>query len=440
MVLDSKHLNNLFINTDDNIHGVMYGYKIVNGLITNELCIQYNVLKKKELSELSANQVIPKHIEIEGVIYKTDVIEVDLPIPVCSISGDPTENQIFRRPVLGGCQLAACGGYGTMGFVALDNYDNSLVGVTNLHVIGCAAPYQSQDLNYVGTYGNFGAQYWFNNPFSLNNYTWPFVYQNLSQSNRLLGFVKRSYMLSPNLCSGGTFSVDKCINYIDAALLTLPSSAITNSDSWKQIGLTGLTTPPTFASTAEIDSLLSSKNPMYSTGRTTGAKGEGSTQIYAFSFGAGYVGYPVPGNKKSSVSYFNDLISIVASGSSIPAGTICSDVVRPGDSGSMIYAFFDGMPKIIGLIFAAASSFMNENWALGLVCRIDRISSLLNISPWTGDSRNCIDNPTTLVHQVPYLDTPRTISLSGNTYWQAGTYNIPVNKNMGTYYKFIPNL
>ena len=140
-------------------------------------------------------------------------------------------------------------------------------------------------------------------------------------------------MLKPGLCYSG-----QCVNYIDAALLTLPSSAVTNDDSWKQIGLTGLTTPPTFASTNEINSLLSTRNPMYSSGRTTGPKGEGLIKMYAFSIGNVQVGYQVPVRFGGQISYFDDIISCVASGTSIPSGTICSSVVRPGDSGSMVYA------------------------------------------------------------------------------------------------------
>lgn len=79
------------------VHAVGVGSKIVAGQLTPELAIMVFVVKKKPLSELSPEQVIPD--EIEGV--KTDVYESDIP----EIHADETR----YRPLVGGSQITPGG-------------------------------------------------------------------------------------------------------------------------------------------------------------------------------------------------------------------------------------------------------------------------------------------------------------------------------------------
>jgi len=55
-----------------NVIGVSTGYKIVNGISTEELCISVLVKKKIPEEELDSKSVLPK--DIEGI--KTDVVDV----------------------------------------------------------------------------------------------------------------------------------------------------------------------------------------------------------------------------------------------------------------------------------------------------------------------------------------------------------------------------
>jgi len=75
------------------VHAVGIGSKIVGGQITTEPAIMVFVVKKKPLTELSQDEVIPD--EIDGV--KTDVYESDVP----QILMDDTR----YRPLVGGSQI-----------------------------------------------------------------------------------------------------------------------------------------------------------------------------------------------------------------------------------------------------------------------------------------------------------------------------------------------
>ena len=75
------------------------------------------------------------------------------------------------------------------------------------------------------------------------------------------------------------------------------------------------------------------------------------------------------------------------------------------------------------------------------MCRIDRISSLLDISPWTGQSVSYTD--TTQISVVNFsniLQSDVKLTINNKTYWQAGTYSVNVPNYVGTVYQHIPNL
>lgn len=415
-------------NGDQNVHSIGYGYKVKNGLITDELVIHFGVNKKKDIGDLDSQSLIPPTIEISGITYQTDVVEYEqLNLLSCEV-GNPTANQQYRRPIIGGCQIVDWQGSstGTLGFVAVDNQDNTLVGVTNLHVIAQSSPNQA----FYGA--SINTPYWRNDYYNLVNKP---VYQNFSQ---FLGLVKRNYPLIPRAVCGSV----NCNNFIDAAICTLPSSAVTSSDSWKQIGMTGLTTFPSFATTEEIDSLVPNRTFLYSTGRTTGAKGEGVRKLIPhISNYTAYVGFSVPRYQFPAVPVFQmaDMIGVVASASTTPIGTVCPNVINPGDSGSAVFTYFNGVPKIVGLFFAGGN-FSGQQFGLGVMCRIDRISSLLNIRAWTGQTVSFTDNPQIDVINYPYSRPEISLSVGGKTYWQSGTYSIDVPNYVGTVYQHIPNL
>lgn len=116
------------------VHAVGIGSKITGGERTAELAIMVFVVKKKPLSELAPNELIPT--EIEGV--KTDVYESGVPRTSAG------EDNSKHRPLVGGVQIQAGGGAagendnlgGTLGCIAHTDEPNSrVVGLTCDHVV-----------------------------------------------------------------------------------------------------------------------------------------------------------------------------------------------------------------------------------------------------------------------------------------------------------------
>jgi len=145
----------LLSSTYTNVFGTLYGYKRVGNKITDEHSVIFLVNEKKKISDLESDQIIPSTIEIGGLILKTDVVEGKLqlcqsnqdpiitnngqfcPSPWNSWTASTPTNQNRIRPIQGGIRIqnTLFGGWGTMGLVCVDNDTNSVVGLTNSHVI-----------------------------------------------------------------------------------------------------------------------------------------------------------------------------------------------------------------------------------------------------------------------------------------------------------------
>ena len=138
-------LNNNSFNTSSNITSISYGYKHVNNVQTDELCVVYTVKEKKPISELLPSEIISKTISIDNAIVKTDVKElhsIKLLVcnPVCGQVAGPSSaaNRALTRPLVGGLSITSTNTVttvGTMGFIAVHTATNTLVGVTNNHVV-----------------------------------------------------------------------------------------------------------------------------------------------------------------------------------------------------------------------------------------------------------------------------------------------------------------
>lgn len=70
-----NQINDLYNDTPENVHSVGLGYKFINNQKTNTIGIVFKVYKKKPLSELNPNEVLPSSITIDNESYITDVIE-----------------------------------------------------------------------------------------------------------------------------------------------------------------------------------------------------------------------------------------------------------------------------------------------------------------------------------------------------------------------------
>lgn len=113
------------------VHAVGVGPKITAGKHTGEHGIVVFLEKKRPLSELSANEVVPA--EIDGV--KTDVQEAGRPRLL-------SEDTSSYRPLRGGIQIepgGGFGGHGTLGCIARSDALDAVFALTCEHVVGIAA-------------------------------------------------------------------------------------------------------------------------------------------------------------------------------------------------------------------------------------------------------------------------------------------------------------
>jgi hypothetical protein len=402
----SNKITELFESTPPEV-GVGYGFKIVDGEYTSEKSIVFHVKEKLPLDQVPEGQLLPSTVEIEGVVYKTDVVEVGeiKALATCPTSvsngcygwqnaNTPPANRNTTRPLKGGLSITSGltqGFVGTLGLIAVDTNTQALVGLSNNHVIVPNAFYTSEQ-NIYGALQNELA-----NP----------VYQAGEGSNQpspeslLIG---RVIKYSPFILSG--------YNYLDAAVCSIEKpSTISNTESFKQFGL-NYNTPMPFATTGEINTLLSTDPELYSSGRTSGVKGPGPCRLKTFAVGtqvtvSGYEyqgGYPINLN-------FNDIIAFSR------YNINCTYPIAPGDSGSALIADFNGVWKILGLCFAGSEY-------VGYACRIDRLAAALGIEAWDGTAKNYIDPTSVEYKTVTGGSSAINIECGGEKYWQIGFTNV----------------
>ena len=273
MNLDSikEKVSSIFESTPPEV-GAGFGFKIKDGKLTDEVGFTYIIPKKKPLSELSENEIFPDTVEHDGIIYKTDVIEIPeiSPLGQFCFGTDPIApadpqvspncfswapnnpygyvqpiNRNYTRPIKGGVSFGstAIAPGGTLGFVAVDVATQGLVGVTNNHVVIVSA----NDPFFTGE-RNLSSVAIFNESFPANTVRQPFgldiVGPNLPQYE--VGRTLRYQPLRTPING---------VNTVDGAIVSLSqfdsagNTIIDFNESWKQVGLTGVTTPPTFCAT-----------------------------------------------------------------------------------------------------------------------------------------------------------------------------------------------
>jgi hypothetical protein len=390
--------------TPDNVVMVGYGLKRKGDQFTNEMSIVFGVTEKKPLDQIPEEEHLPSELEIDGEVIPTDVIETDIPqfLQACPSSfytwqTTPPANRGLVRPIKGGISItnytSMNNSAGTLGFVAVDNQTNSLVGVTNAHVI-IDNPFTNSARTFNSIATNV-AQDIVTQPSSIET---GFVNQ-----NNPVGVVKRYYPMLQN----------NFPNYVDCALLTLNESDINTSTAYQQLGLTGWTAPMDFATNAEIYGMVSSGTPLFSTGRTTGPKGEGDMKLIPYLYSNIYVGPLYNQGVLNLATRFLFCIGFVASASTTPSGSICNYPIAGGDSGSALIGEFNGVRKIVGQVFAGST-------AVGYAIPIDNIQTQMDISPYTGQTVNYSNTGATQYHYVAGKDGTVNYTLSGNTFWQVG--------------------
>lgn len=385
-----------------------YGYKEKNGVRTGELAVVVTLLKKKPIEEVPENELVPKYFEVKNEIIKTDVVEgteayfLQCPTSHYTFGTTPPVTRYVSRPIMGGVSvtnLTSMGGSrGTLGLIAVDNDTNSLIGVSNNHVLIDDA-----------FYGNLRP--------SSNGIT--NVYLDISTQPHEPELGLAGYQYSIGMIKKYVPLVTVGYNQSDCAAITLNESQIDYATSFLQKGLT-YSQPMEFATTQEIDDLLTTNPFLYSAGRTTGPKGELDMKLLV---NRNFVVVTPIRYDKQGVEIpisFNRSIEIIASATTVPDGFICTWPSGPGDSGSAISADFNGVRKIIGLIYAGRNDISSGQPLFGLVCRIDDIAQQLNISAWTGQTVNFSNTAATEFHCITTNGGDKNIVLTGNTFWQLG--------------------
>lgn len=412
-----------------------YGFKTVNGEITDEIGITFGIENKLPLSELNPDEVLPSEIIIDGQVYKTDVIQVGKLKPlVCNLPSscypypdinDPYNpklnpaipNRYKTRPVMGGSLLQIPfnpedpnngWGTGTLGFIALEKDSNAYVAVSNVHVLQArvitgttsACISGSYNLDLVSTY--YGGN------------TKPIANINYDDSP--------PFGDPANVIGRGMFLVrwktEPLANETDCGFFLLKEkdtngdTILSVTESWKQIGLTEITSPPPFATTEELDGMMTPSSPYFnpeviSSGLATGPKnGVCGLKIFAIHQGGAF----------GSDIAFRDTVTFTRINSD------CLYPIYPGDSGSCLLAKFGGVWKIIGLAYASFPNNVGED-VYGSMCRIDYIAEQLNIKAWNGTGGR-FANTDTIATQVGAGPTnTATRILGGKRNWQGMATN-----------------
>ena len=99
----------------------------------------------------------------------------------------------------------------------------------------------------------------------------------------------------------------------------------------------------------------------------------------------------------------------------------CLYPISGGDSGSVLIAVINGVPKIVGLIFAG------NNQNIGYACRIDTVAQELGIESWDGTPKNYITTANKKFLTTYGGNYQKKFVCSGGTYWQIGATTSQIN-------------
>jgi hypothetical protein len=129
-VMFAQELHTESLLTLPNVIRTGTGYRQSNGEYTNEVCVQIFVERKYPLEQLPPGTIVPTEVTAEEARpIRTDVIETG---PL-----DAFQDTTRYRPVPGGCSIGPqqSNSAGTLGGWAADNTDDTIVLLTNNHVI-----------------------------------------------------------------------------------------------------------------------------------------------------------------------------------------------------------------------------------------------------------------------------------------------------------------
>lgn len=418
-----QKIREAYESTPEYVHSVWLGRKYTNGQDTGRKCIVFCVDQKKPIDQVPPSELIPSEFTVGGIQVETDVQERQrIEFVGCyslgdSSSGIPTDPEISRlqpaqsgmsmlNPMRGGQEIIQFptgfspseGGnwyitLGTLGFFAIDNTDNKVVGVTNSHVaiherIACSD--RSED-----SYNIADQIVW---PPNGESYAPGMLSADGDQPLKLVcPKIKRYVPVSTN-----------SKNYSDVALLHVnPSYLDANSYKiWAPTGQDPFVNFMPFATKSEIDALFLTNPRLFSTGRTTGPKGfTDSPSCRLRTLGVGV--YAFINGPEGGTDWADTIAYEYEDESPYP--------VAGGDSGSALVALIDGVYKIVGIVFAGNNTF-------GLASRIDRVAQDMNIRAWdgTGSISEIGTAEKKTVSQYDERSSATSFECQGKIYWQAG--------------------
>ena len=382
-------IEELYKASNKNIKSVGIGHKETSGNPTGEHAIVFRVQKKKPPDQLSEEEKIPSTINVDGEAIITDVIEDPGKLRtlecfttrnnpnILKLQGDPQ----LITPVKGGQEIVQYPtGFskkergirffiGTLGFLGVDSIDGKVVGITNNHVVcykGTITQDRALDSEVFNPYNIIEPTNWI---IDNQSHAPGAQYRDKSDTSNNAPFVLAAEHIKRYI----PVDLDET-NYVDVALLIMDPNKIdaTSYQIHQPNGIIDHTPHLSFANTTEIDSLVSTSRTIYSTGRSTGPKGWGSDSSCTLKIIDMAVSTTVKGFAPSG-ALFSDVVSFgFSDGSDFP--------IDGGDSGSAVIADFDGVRKIVGLVFAG--NVIDGVVNTGYFCRIDRIADAIKIRAW----------------------------------------------------------
>jgi hypothetical protein len=127
---NAQELNQDLLLSYPNVIGVATGFRERDGKLTDEIVVQVFVERKVAEDQLSSAHVVPQRVTgFEGATVRTDVVETTVP--------EAQQDTTRYRPVEAGCSIGpeASVSAGTLGGWACDNTDDTIVLLSNNHVI-----------------------------------------------------------------------------------------------------------------------------------------------------------------------------------------------------------------------------------------------------------------------------------------------------------------
>lgn len=437
-----------FAKGNTTIVSVGLGQKVSAGKVTGDSAIVIGVTEKKPIEELSSDEMIPSEVTVGDTVIKIDIIQQS-PVQLFSCttcggwngasSGQFTNRQ-FTRPLRGGITMASGNNYpsvGTLGTFVQDIASGAIVALTNNHVSIENATYTS---------GRNLAAITVENDYDPINR----IYQATEAAGgytQPVNEVGISVRYAPIYLASSGF-----VNQVDAAIYSVNWTDIENVNnpstgeyaSWVPIGLESVVynQNPPFATTAELDDIFNSNPEIWSSGRTSGARGKGVCGFLKVN--AGSVNLPNVGTSLGPVGY-NDIIAVIrpSDDDNTSQQPGCFNPGLQGDSGSAVYSEFNGVKKLIGLLFAGTCIIgsmpiadqgntccggtvgVNSCSTVFYVCRIDKIAEQLGVEWWDAAAANQYTVKTNTMEYVTELGGSdfRTQICDGKTYYQAGLTN-----------------